>query len=134
MYDEKIQFYMERNITTIGIVFNTNGAILLTFKARKKNSLPFFVLDFGIVKGEKNGRKLKHISMKRIAELILFKCDKHLIRMQSPPPSPSTSIPHLANFIVWKKNSFFDLSVNACKHICIVYLFVLSKAQPKKNK
>lgn len=103
---------------------NTIGAILPGIQGERKILYHSFL---SILLSKEQKKWQKSISMKRIAQLILFKCDKHLIRMQSPLPlpplSPPSSIPLLANFIAWnEKFLLLDLSVNACKHIYILYI------------
>lgn len=114
--------------------------VLFCWRSQQKKILYHFFFQFWYRKRKTNGKKLKHISMKRIAELILFKCDKHLIRMQSPlSPPPLPLLSSIPLFIVWKKVPLLDLSVNACKHIYIVYIFVcpiqsLTEAEREREK
>lgn len=121
---EVIPFQTKWNIATfvIGIIPNAIGAILPDIQGNEKS----FIICFSRYSNrsrKKWQKKLKTISMKRIAELVLFKCDKHLIRMQSPPPSPSpSSIPLLANFIVWKKKFFCSIFLWMRANIFISYI------------
>lgn len=99
------------------------GAILPDIQGTRKILYHFFSRNC-YRRSRKNGKKLKYVSMKRIVELILFKCDKHLIRMQSPLPLPPpfNSTHSWLTLSFGTKNFFCSIFLWMCANIFVWYI------------